>query len=111
MACHIVDAAFWASNGSLFVGAKGILYLGRGGRAGRRYVLLPEKDFEGFQPPPKTILRAPGGDHMKDWIEGIKQGRPAGSNFESTPLDQARRRGGIGAGGSPGAVRPSPPHG
>jgi len=66
------------SNGSLLIGEKGALYLPDA--YGATYKLLPEKSFEGFQEPPKTLPRSPG--HMRDWIEAAKNGTQACSNFE-----------------------------
>ena len=68
----------YAANGSLLVGDKGIIYLDDA--YGARYRLYPQKDFEGLKPPAKVIPRSPG--HMQDWIEAIKTGRQACSNFE-----------------------------
>jgi predicted dehydrogenase len=68
----------YASNGSLLIGEKGAVILDT---YGENYKLLPEKDFEGFKPPAQTIARVPGG-HMKDWVDGIKEGRQACSNFD-----------------------------
>ena len=70
--------AGYEDNGSLLIGDKGALYLP--GAYGDSYRLLPKKDFEGYQPPPKTLKRSPG--HMKDWIEACKNGTQACSNFE-----------------------------
>lgn len=74
----VVHEPGYDSNGSLLVGEKGIISLNDA--YGASYKLLPEKDFEGFTPPAPSIPRSPG--HMRDWIEGIKNGRQACSNFE-----------------------------
>jgi predicted dehydrogenase len=68
----------YASNGSLLVGQKGMIALDDA--YGARYKLYPEKDFQGFKPPPKSMPRSTG--HMNDWIEAIKMGRQACSHFE-----------------------------
>jgi len=68
----------FTDNGSLLVGEKGMIYLDDA--YGATYKLLPAKDFEGFKAPPQSIPRSPG--HMKDWIEAIKNGTQACSNFE-----------------------------
>jgi predicted dehydrogenase len=60
-------------NGSLFVGDKGKLY--SPSSYGERYILLPEKQFEGFEPPPRTIPDAHG--HHAEWIKACKAGTPA----------------------------------
>ncbi len=57
------------SDGSLFVGSRGMLLANYD-----RYRLLPEKEFEGFQPPEKWIAESPG--HHEEWIRAI-QGGPA----------------------------------
>ena len=62
-------------NGSLFVGSKGMLLAEYG-----RYVLLPEKDFAGFQPPKQTIPKSIG--HHEEWIYACKTGAPTTCNFE-----------------------------
>lgn len=65
--------------GSLIVGEKGKAYITDD--YGARFKLLPEKDFEGFKPPPPTLVRSPG--HHKDFIEACRDpiNRPACSNF------------------------------
>jgi hypothetical protein len=45
-----------------------------------KHVLLPEKDFEGFVPPPETIPGSPG--HYAEWIEACKGGKPSLANFD-----------------------------
>jgi predicted dehydrogenase len=62
-------------DGTLFVGEKGMLLADYS-----RYVLLPEKDFAGFQPPPKTIPDSIG--HHAEWIEACKTGGPTTCNFD-----------------------------
>ncbi len=56
-------------NGILMVGDKGILYAPE--TAGEGYFLWPEKDFEGYQEPSKTLARAAGGHH-REWIDACK---------------------------------------
>ena len=62
-------------NGSLFVGDKGMLLAEYG-----KYVLLPQKDFAGFQPPPQTIPKSIG--HHEEWIQACKTGSPTTCNFD-----------------------------
>jgi hypothetical protein len=45
-----------------------------------KHVLLPEKQFEGFQRP-EPFLTRPASQHA-EWIEACKTGSPTGSNFE-----------------------------
>jgi predicted dehydrogenase len=56
----------WKS-GVLFVGAKGQLISNY-----QSHVLLPEKEFENFQPPAPTIPNSIG--HHQEWIQAIKTG-------------------------------------
>jgi len=64
----------WDS-GVLFVGSKGMLLADYG-----RHQLLPEADFQGFQPPPQTIPASIG--HYAEWIHAAKTGAPTTCNFE-----------------------------
>ena len=59
----------------LFIGDKGMIL-----STGNKHVLLPEKDFAGFVPPPQTIPNSPG--HYAEWIEACKGGKPSLANFE-----------------------------
>src|SRR5262249_39982948 len=62
-------------NGTLFVGAKGMLLADYD-----RKVLLPEKDFKEFTPPAKSIPDSIG--HHKEWTEACKTGGTTTCNFE-----------------------------
>jgi predicted dehydrogenase len=67
-------------NGTLFVGEKGMLLADYD-----KYRLLPEKDFEGFQPPAQTI--APSVGHHKEFLLACQTGSPTLCNFNySGPL-------------------------
>jgi predicted dehydrogenase len=70
-------------SGSLLVGAKGTLYSPND--YGARYMLLPQKEFEGYKPPTPTLPRNGKGDGgMKaEWVEAIRANKPeiALSNF------------------------------
>ena len=59
----------------LFVGDKGMILT-----TADKHVLLPEKQFEGFVPPPETIPNSPG--HYVEWIEACKGGPPSLANFD-----------------------------
>jgi predicted dehydrogenase len=64
----------WDS-GMLFVGSKGMLlsdYF--------RHKLLPEAQYEGFEPPPQTIAKSLG--QHAEWIHACKTGEPTLCNFE-----------------------------
>jgi predicted dehydrogenase len=63
------------SNGCLFIGDKGMLLADYS-----KYLLLPESDFKGFQPPPKTLPRVAG--HHAEWIAACKDGKQSSANFE-----------------------------
>lgn len=62
------------SRGVLFIGAKGVMVCGG---AGGMPMLYPE---EINKTPNKTVARSNG--HHRDWIDAIKGGPPASSNFE-----------------------------
>jgi predicted dehydrogenase len=62
-------------DGTLFVGEKGMLLAGYD-----NHVLLPEKKFEGFVPPPPVIPDSIG--HHKEWIEACKTGGLTTCNFD-----------------------------
>lgn len=64
----------WDS-GVLFIGDKGMLLSDYG-----KHVLLPEKDFEGYQRPAPTIAKSPG--LMHEWLIACKTGAPTTCNFE-----------------------------
>jgi predicted dehydrogenase len=65
--------------GDLLVGAKGSLYSDCPWNT--RYVLLPERKFDGFKGgPPQTLPRSPG--HHREWVEAIKGQGKAFSPFE-----------------------------
>lgn len=69
-------------SGSLLVGDKGTLYSPND--YGAAYVLLPKKEFEGFQGPPETLPRNGKGDSgMKaEWVAAMRGGPAAYSNFD-----------------------------
>jgi predicted dehydrogenase len=67
-------AKHWSS-GVLFIGTKGQLLADYG-----RHSLLPEKDFAGFNPPPRTIPESIG--HHAEWVRACKTGGPTTCNFE-----------------------------
>jgi len=64
----------WDS-GVLFVGSQGRMLLADYSR----HLLLPEKDFAGFVPPPQTIPTSIG--HHLEWIRACKTGEPTTCNF------------------------------
>lgn len=68
-------ATKWTGDGVLFVGDKGMLIADYNNRR-----LLPEKTFEGFEPPKATIPKSIG--HYKEWAEACKTGGPTTCNFD-----------------------------
>ena len=78
----------WKS-GHLFIGDKGMLLSDYG-----KYVLLPEKQFAGFTPPPKTIPDSLG--HHQEWLHACKTGAPTTCHFGySGPLTEANHLGNV----------------
>lgn len=63
--------------GSLVIGEKGKMLIG--GDYGNTYKLFPQKDWEGFKPPEKTIPRTPS--HYAEFINAIKEGKQTLANF------------------------------
>ena len=63
--------------GAVVIGDKGKLAYGSHGAT--RVRLLPAKRMDEYQRPEKTIPRVR--DHHSDWIEAIRNGRKAGSDF------------------------------
>ncbi len=64
----------WDS-GVLFIGDKGMLLSDYG-----KHLLLPEKDFEGYQRPEPTIPKSRG--QVEEWLHACKTGAPTTCNFE-----------------------------
>lgn len=62
-------------DGVLFIGKKGMLLADY-----NKYVLLPEKDFAGFQGAEPTLPRVQS--HYAEWIDACKSGGETLSNFE-----------------------------
>jgi predicted dehydrogenase len=63
------------SDGVLFIGDRGMILADYG-----RHVLLPEKDFAGFERPQPSIPSSIG--HHAEWIHAAKTGGPTTCNFE-----------------------------
>jgi predicted dehydrogenase len=78
----------WKS-GCLFVGKKGMLLSDYG-----KYVLLPEKDFAEFQPPPPLFPKSPG--QQEEWVNACKTGERASCDFTySGRLTEANHLGNV----------------
>ena len=72
------------TNGSLFVGDKGMITTGTYGEWTR---LVPVEKMRDFEFPPEFLPRSPG--HYRDWIRACKGGVPACSNFSiSAPFTE-----------------------
>jgi hypothetical protein len=64
------------TNGSLFIGDKGMITTGTYGENTR---LIPVEKMKDYEFPPEFLPRSPG--HYRDWIRSCKGGVPACSNF------------------------------
>jgi len=64
----------WDS-GCLFIGGKGMILSDYD-----KHLLLPEKDFAGFERPAPTIARSPG--HHAEWLQACKSGKPTSADFQ-----------------------------
>ncbi len=72
------------SNGSLFIGDKGMITTGTYGEWTR---LIPVEKMRDYHFPPEFLPRSPG--HYRDWIRACKGGTPACSNFSvSAPFTE-----------------------
>jgi predicted dehydrogenase len=77
------------SDGVLFIGSKGMLLADYG-----KHVLLPQKDFVHFQPPPHTIPDSIG--HHAEWLHACKTGAPTTCHFGySGALTEANHLGNV----------------
>ena len=73
----ISDKVKLGRRGIMFVGEKGIIQADGAGGAPR---LFPEELRATYKQPEKTLRRSNG--HHRDWLDAIKGGEPASSNFE-----------------------------
>jgi len=62
-------------NGHLFIGDKGMLLCDYG-----KYLLLPEKEFKGYEAPDPYLKRVES--IYEDWLEGCRTGSLPNANFE-----------------------------
>ena len=44
--------------------------------------IIPEAKMKEFPRPDQSIPRVPAGDHQKDWLNAVRDNKPAGSPFE-----------------------------
>ena len=81
---HWMQLINTGTNGSLFVGSKGMITTGTYGEWTR---LLPVEKMRDYEFPPEVLPRSPG--HYRDWIRSCKGGVPACSNFSvSAPFTE-----------------------
>lgn len=64
--------------GAIVIGDKGKIMYGSHGAGGVR--LFPEEKMKAYQQPARTLPRVK--DHFVDWLDAIKGGTQAGSNFD-----------------------------
>ena len=64
--------------GGIVLGDRGTITYGSHGAGGVR--IVPEAKMQAYKLPPETIPRVPG--HHQDWVNAIREGRQAGSNFD-----------------------------
>jgi predicted dehydrogenase len=64
--------------GAIVIGDKGKIMYGSHGASEVR--LIPETKMKAYERPGQTIPRVKG--HHQDWLEAVKNNRPAGSNFD-----------------------------
>jgi len=73
-----------SDSGSLLVGDKGMLFSPND--YGAQYTLLPQRRFEGYKPPARTLPRNGRGDQgmKEEWVRAIMENKPsiALSNFD-----------------------------
>lgn len=81
---HWMQLINTGTNGSLFVGDKGMITTGTYGEWTR---LIPVEKMRDYEFPPEMLPRSPG--HYRDWIRACKGGVPACSNFNvSAPFTE-----------------------
>jgi predicted dehydrogenase len=66
--------------GAVVIGDKGKIMYGSHGAGG--VGIIPSSKQREFKRPDEKIPRVRNGDHHKDWLDAIRENRPAGSNFE-----------------------------
>jgi predicted dehydrogenase len=64
--------------GAVVIGDQGTITHGSHGAGGVR--IVPEAKMRAYKTPEPTIPRVAG--HHQDWLQAIREGRPAGSNFD-----------------------------
>jgi len=67
-----------AETGAIVLGERGGIMYGSHGAGGLR--IFPEEKMRAYRQPAKTLPRVRG--HHQDWLQAIRDGRQAGSNFD-----------------------------
>jgi predicted dehydrogenase len=65
--------------GAVVFGEKGAIMYGSHGAGGVR--IIPEAKMQAYRRPERSIPRVPRGNHHRDWLDAIRNGRKAGSDF------------------------------
>ena len=65
--------------GAFVYGDKGVIMYGSHGAGGMR--IIPESAMDAYKKPPQTIPRAPFNDHYRDFMQAVRDGGRAGSDF------------------------------
>jgi predicted dehydrogenase len=68
------------SPGAVVVGRRGTILYGSHGAGGVR--IIPESKMQAYKRPEKKIPRCPGGNHHREWLDAVREGKQAGSPFE-----------------------------
>jgi predicted dehydrogenase len=80
--------------GAIILGDQGGIVHGSHGAGGVR--LFPNEKMKAYKQPAPSIPRVRNNDHYNDWLDSIRAGKPAGSNFEyGGPLTELARLGTI----------------
>jgi predicted dehydrogenase len=74
---ELEDDAKAVTTGAVVIGDKGTITYGSHGAGGVR--IIPEAKMEAYKQPEKTIPRVK--DHQQDWLQAIRNGTKAGSDF------------------------------
>ncbi|MFZ5833359.1 MAG: Gfo/Idh/MocA family protein [Planctomycetota bacterium] len=75
---EIADEKLPKNTYAIVLGTKGAIRYGSHGASGVR--IMPEEKMLAYKRPEPSIPRVP--DHHTDWVRAIREGRPAGSNFD-----------------------------
>ncbi len=81
------------NNGSLYFGTNGYLTAGEYGGKAR---LLPDERMADYTKPAPTIPRIPNENPYQNWLDGIRSGEPAASDFSyAGPLTEVANMGNV----------------